>query len=151
MVQKSSSRAVGVGRVLIAVYGVLALGASARSFVQLVERYEEAPLAYTLSAVSALVYIVATVALILPGAFWYLVAWITICFELAGVLVVGTLSLTHPELFAHASVWSGYGYGYLFVPLVVPVLGILWLYRRRPSAVAAQSDERGGPMGGAAA
>lgn len=136
MVQKSSSRAVGVGRVLIAVYGVLALGASARSFVQIVERYEEAPLAYTLSAVSAVVYIVATVALILPGPRWYLVAWITICFELVGVLVVGTLSLTHPELFAHASVWSQYGSGYLFIPLVIPVLGILWLYHRRPSAVA---------------
>lgn len=142
MVQNSSSRAVGVGRLLIAVYAVLALGASARSFVQIVERFDQAPLAYTLSAVSAVVYVVATVALLLPGARWYLIAWVTICFELVGVLVVGTLSLTHPELFAHASVWSGYGSGYLFIPLVIPVLGILWLYHRRPSAVARTSVER---------
>jgi hypothetical protein len=134
MATNSSSRAVGVGRLLIVVYGILALGATARSFVQIVERYEEAPLAYTLSAVSAVVYIVATVALMAPGHAWYLVAWITICFELAGVLVVGTLSITHPELFAHASVWSYFGRGYLFVPLVIPVLGLVWLYTRRPSA-----------------
>lgn len=135
MVTNSSSRAVGVGRLLIAVYGILALGATARSFVQIVERFEEAPLAYSLSAVSAVVYLVATIALIAPGQAWYLVAWITICFELAGVLIVGTLSLTHPELFAHASVWSLFGQGYLFVPLVIPILGLTWLYVRRPSAV----------------
>lgn len=134
MVTNSSSRAVGVGRLLIAVYGILALGATARSFVQIVERYEEAPLAYSLSAVSAVVYIVATVALIARGRAWYVVAWVTICFELVGVLVVGTLSITHPGLFAHASVWSYFGGGYLFVPLVIPVLGLIWLYVRRPSA-----------------
>ena len=132
MVTNSSSRAVGVGRLLIVVYGILALGASARSFVQIVERFDDAPLAYLLSAVSAAVYVVATVALILPGRTWYLVAWITICFEFAGVLIVGLLSITHPELFAHASVWSKFGAGYLFVPLVLPVLGLVWLYVRRP-------------------
>lgn len=134
MATNSSSRAVGIGRLLIVVYGILALGATARSFVQIVERFEEAPLAYSLSAVSAVVYIVATVALMAPGRAWYLVAWITICFELVGVLVVGTLSITHPELFAHASVWSYFGRGYLFVPLLIPVLGLAWLYTRRPSA-----------------
>jgi hypothetical protein len=136
MVTNSSSRAVGVGRLLIAVYAILALGATARSFVQIVERFDEAPLAYSLSAVSAVVYIVATVALIVPGRAWYVVAWVTICFELIGVLVVGTLSITHPELFAHASVWSYFGRGYVFVPLVIPILGLIWLYVRRPSAVA---------------
>lgn len=136
MVTNSSSRAVGVGRLLIAVYAILALGATARSFVQIVERFDEAPLAYSLSAVSAVVYIVATVALIVPGRAWYVVAWVTICFELIGVLVVGTLSITHPDLFAHASVWSYYGRGYVFVPLVIPILGLIWLYVRRPSAVA---------------
>lgn len=136
MVTNSSSRAVGVGRLLIAVYAILALGATARSFVQIVERFDEAALAYSLSAVSAVVYIVATVALIAPGRAWYVVAWVTICFELVGVLVVGTLSITHPELFAHASVWSYFGRGYVFVPLVIPVLGLVWLYLRRPSAVA---------------
>lgn len=136
MDKSPSSRAVGVGRVLIAVYGVLALGASARSFVQLLERFDEAPLAYSLSALSAAVYIVATAALVIPGQAWYIIAWVTITFELVGVLVVGTLSVTHPELFAHASVWSLFGMGYLFIPLVLPVLGMVWLYRRRPSAVA---------------
>ena len=125
------TRARGVGRVLIAVYAVLALAATGRSFYEIVAKFDQAPLAYSLSAVAAVVYIVATVALIAPGPVWYRVAWVTITFELIGVLTVGTLSIFLPELFAKASVWSWYGMGYLFIPLVLPVLGMLWLRRTR--------------------
>jgi hypothetical protein len=128
---KRPIRARGIGILLVAVYGLLALAATGRSFVQIVRDFDEAPLAYTLSAVAAVVYIVATIALVAPGRVWYRVAWVTISFELLGVLTVGTLSLTHPELFGHASVWSWYGMGYVFIPLVLPVLGMLWLYRMR--------------------
>ena len=119
----------GIGRVLIAVYGLLALAATGRSFVQIASKFSEAPLSYSLSALAAVVYIVATVALIKSGGRWRRVAWITIGFELAGVLVVGTLSLVDPALFPHDSVWSLYGRGYLFIPLVLPVLGMWWLSR----------------------
>jgi hypothetical protein len=126
-----SSRAVGIGRVLIAVYAVLALAATARSFVQIVTRFETAPVAYLLSALAGVVYIVATVALLKRGELWYRIAWITITFELLGVLVVGTLSLLDPELFPADTVWSVFGRGYLFIPLVLPVLGMIWLWRSR--------------------
>ena len=125
----------GIGRVLVIVYAIMALGATGRSFVQIVERFDEAPLAYTLSALSALVYIVATLALVFAGSRgWYLVAWVAIVFELAGVLIVGTLSFAMPELFAHPTVWSWFGSGYLFVPLVLPFLGLWWLATHRPAA-----------------
>ncbi|MGN8553979.1 UNVERIFIED_CONTAM: hypothetical protein OHV15_15475 [Microbacterium sp. SLM126] len=127
-------RMTGIGRVLVIVYGIMALAATGRSFVQIVERYEEAPLAYTLSALSAVVYIVATLALVFAGSRgWYLVAWIAIVFELVGVLVVGALSLALPELFAHPSVWSWFGFGYVFVPLVLPFFGLWWLMTHRPA------------------
>lgn len=127
-------RMTGIGRVLVIVYAIMALGATGRSFVQIAEKFDQAPLAYTLSAASALVYIVATLALVFsrrPG--WYQVAWIAICFELVGVLVVGTLSLTHPDLFAHDSVWSFFGRGYVFIPLVLPLVGLWWLVTHRPT------------------
>jgi hypothetical protein len=125
----------GIGRVLVIVYAIMALGATGRSFVQIVERFDEAPLAYTLSALSALVYIVATLALVFAGRRgWYVVAWVAIVFELVGVLIVGTLSFVMPELFAHPTVWSWYGMGYLFVPLVLPFLGLWWLATHRPVA-----------------
>lgn len=124
-------RRLGIGRALIAVYGVLALAATGRSFVQIATRFDEAPVAYALSALAAVVYIVATVALIARGRGWYLVAWITIGFEFLGVLVVGALSLFDPALFPDDTVWSFFGRGYLFVPLVLPLLGMWWLWSQR--------------------
>ncbi|MBG6214671.1 MAG: hypothetical protein LH475_13815 [Cryobacterium sp.] len=138
-VHAPSSRVSGIGRLLIAVYGVLALAATGRSFVQIVRAFDEAPLAYSLSALAAVVYIVATAALIKRSARWYRIAWVTISFELLGVLVVGTLSLVDPALFQHATVWSIYGVGYIFIPLVLPLLGMWWLARHPVLSAASRT------------
>ena len=130
----------GIGRVLVAVYGILALAATGRSSVQIIQDFNEAPVAYSLSALAAVVYIVATVALVVPRSWGYRLAWITISFELLFVLIVGTLSLVDRELFPRDTVWSFYGAGYIFVPLVLPVLGIIWLYQHRSAAASAEAD-----------
>jgi hypothetical protein len=138
MSTSASNRSQGLGRVLIILYALLALAATGRSVFQLLDDFAKAPLAYSLSALAAVIYIVATIALVAPGSAWYRVALITISFELVGVLVVGTLSIFDPVLFPAKTVWSVYGRGYAFVPLVLPILGLLWLRRTRPSA----SDSR---------
>ena len=125
-----NQRVLGVGRLLITVYGILATAATVRAAYQLARKFDEAPVAYSLSALSAVVYILATVALAKRGAGWHKVALVTIWFELVGVLVVGSLSLIHPEIFQHASVWSLYGIGYGFIPLALPVLGLIWLRKQ---------------------
>lgn len=144
MISTPRPRMTGIGRVLVIVYGIMALAATGRSFVQIVREFDEAPLAYTLSALAAVVYILATLALIFSGSrTWYRVAWIAICFELAGVLIIGTLSFVLPALFAHPTVWSWFGAGYLLIPLVLPFLGLWWLILHRPvvrPAAAAPAD-----------
>jgi len=119
--------------VLIAVYAVMALAAIARSVVQILTKFDTAPVAYLLSALAGVVYLLATVALLRGGDAWYRIAWVTIIFEFVGVLVVGTVSLIDPILFPSDTVWSYFGRGYLFIPLVLPILGMAWLYRRRPA------------------
>ena len=125
--------AAGPGRVLVAVYAVFALAATARAGVQLLRDWQEAPVAYGLSAVAALVYVLATVGLA-RGA--RRLATTAVAVELVGVLVVGAFSLADPEAFPRATVWSGFGSGYGYVPLVLPLLGLTWLWRsrRRPAA-----------------
>ena len=119
----------GPGRILVAVYGVFALAASSRAGVQLATRFHEAPVAYLLSACSAVVYLVATVALARRGATARRLAWAAVSIELAGVLLVGTFSVLVPGDFPRATVWSSYGAGYGFVPLVLPFVGLWWLRR----------------------
>jgi hypothetical protein len=114
----------GLGRVLVFVYGLFALSATGRAVVQLATQASKAPMAYLLSLFSGLVYIVATWALATDRR---RIALVTICVELTGVLVIGTLS--HPDDIDKASVWSDYGNGYGFVPLVLPFIGLWWLWR----------------------
>ncbi|WP_433155334.1 hypothetical protein ACQPZ8_16535 [Actinomadura nitritigenes] len=114
---------------LVAVYAIFALAAGARAGVQIGTKFSDAPLAYSLSAFAAAVYILATVALARGGRTSFRVAVTACSVELAGVLAIGTLSLVDRAAFPDATVWSGYGEGYGFVPLVLPVVGLLWLRR----------------------
>ncbi|MGH3797397.1 MAG: hypothetical protein ACRDSP_21205 [Pseudonocardiaceae bacterium] len=128
MPEAGVNTAAGPGRVIVAVYGIFAVSAGARSAVQIATKFSEAPLAYLLSALAAVVYLVAAVAL--ARSRWSL-ALSACAVELAGVLSVGTASLLVPAAFPDATVWSEYGIGYGFVPLVLPMLGLSWLYRAR--------------------
>lgn len=116
-------------QVLVAVYAVFAVAAGARSLVQIATKFDEAPVAYVLSLVAALIYVVATVALRYRGERAFQVALGAISIELVGVLGVGALSVADPDLFPDATVWSDFGVGYGFVPLVLPIIGLLWLWK----------------------
>jgi hypothetical protein len=122
----------GFGRVLIAVYGIFALSATARAGVQIVTRFGEAPVPYLLSALAGVVYILATIGLAGRGPRARTLAWAAVGFELAGVLVVGALSLFDAGDFPDDTVWSAFGRGYGFVPLVLPIVGLWWLRHTRP-------------------
>ena len=128
---RDDARTHGPGRLLVAVYALFAVAATSRAAVQIATKFHQAPLAYLLSALAAVVYVVATLALARPGPSWRRIAVATVSFELIGVLVVGTLSVLDPGDFPDATVWSVYGEGYGFVPLVLPVLGLFWLRRTR--------------------
>lgn len=133
----------GPGLVLVIVYGIFALSAGARATVQIATRFDEAPVAYLLSALAALIYLVATIGLARSGASGRRVALICCSVELAGVLVVGTLSIVDKDAFPDDSVWSGYGRGYGFVPLVLPIIGLYWLWRTaRAERAAAAGRQR---------
>jgi hypothetical protein len=121
----------GFGRILVVIYAIFALAATARSVLQLSTRFAEAPIAYSLSALAALIYIVATIALARGDKTSRKVAFTAISVELSGVLLVGLLSVLLPDAFPRATVWSGFGSGYLFIPLILPIVGLWWLRRTR--------------------
>lgn len=125
----------GPGRLLIFVYALFAVAAGARAGVQIATRFDEAPLAYCLSAVAAVIYLVAAVGLARDGRWGRRLALVCCTVELTGVLAVGGASLAWPDAFPDATVWSLFGNGYGFIPLVLPILGLTWLRRTtaRPS------------------
>jgi hypothetical protein len=127
----------GPGRVLVFLYGLFAVAAGARAGVQIATTFDEAPLAYLLSALAAVIYLVATAGFVRGGRGGRRLAIVCLLVELVGVLAVGALSLADATAFPDETVWSEFGRGYGFVPLALPILGLLWL---RATPVAGTDD-----------
>lgn len=131
MTTSTSSTGRGMLSLLVSVYAILSLAAVGRSGYQIATKFDVAPLAYSLSGVAAVVYVVATIGLVMAGRSWARrVAFAAVIFEGAGVLIVGTISVFFSDLFPADTVWSDYGRGYLFIPLVLPFVGLWWLIRQ---------------------
>ncbi|MBO8189102.1 hypothetical protein [Streptomyces spirodelae] len=120
----------GPGKLLVTLYGIFTVGAASRSAVQLSTRFHEAPLAYILSAIAAVVYAFITLSLVRGGEGARKAALTCCALELFGVLAVGTWTLAEPSAFPDATVWSDYGMGYLFIPVALPLTGLWWLRAR---------------------
>jgi hypothetical protein len=133
----------GPGRLLLSLYAVFTVAALSRSVVQIATKYHDAPLAYILSGVAGVVYAVITVALWKGGESARRVALVCCSAELAGVLSVGTLTLVDSSAFPDATVWSDFGIGYAFLPLALPVAGLLWLRRAAHEAGRRQEQQTG--------
>jgi hypothetical protein len=124
---RPTSTRTGPGRLLVAIYGLFALAASSRAAVQIATKFHHAPVAYVLSAFAGVVYIIATVTLTAGSRTARRIAVVSCSIEFVGVVAVGTWSVLDPASSPDATVWSDYGIGYGFVPLVLPVFGLLWL------------------------
>jgi hypothetical protein len=117
----------GPGMLLVWLYGVMVVGAVSRSVVQISTEFDHAPLAYSLSAVAGVVYGFITYSLVRGGETARKAALVCCGVELAGVLIVGTWTLVEPSAFPDSTVWSDFGMGYVFIPVILPLSAIYWL------------------------
>ncbi|MER6618917.1 MULTISPECIES: hypothetical protein [unclassified Streptomyces] len=122
----------GPGLLLVWLYGVMVVGAVSRSAYQIATEFDRAPLAYALSAAAGVVYGFITYTLVRGGETARRAALVCCAAELVGVLTVGTWTLVEPSAFPDATVWSDYGMGYLFIPVLLPLTALYWLRRARP-------------------
>ncbi len=127
MPEQRPSLSSGWGRALVFAYGVFAVAATGRSLVQLGTDADKAPLAYSLSLAAAVIYLVATTCLLAGGRRARAVAVMACSIELVGVVSVGALSYIATDLFPDKTVWSHFGQGYAYFPLVLPFAGLAWL------------------------
>lgn len=118
----------GLSRLLIVGYLILAVAATGRSAFQIATKFSEAPFAYTLSAIAAAHYFLAVLAI---ARRWRRFAIAIMVVELIGVLSVGMLTYLIPTLFHANSVWSYFGLGYGYVPVLLPILGLWWAWETR--------------------
>lgn len=115
------------GYVLAVSYPVLALSTGVRAFYQLFFKQNVtnhvAPL---LSLLAAIVYLLASIGFAYRRKWTWWLSLIALIFETCFVLLVGTLSYTHPDLIGHTA-WTHFGQDYGWFPLFQPIIGLAWL------------------------
>jgi hypothetical protein len=82
-----------------------------------------------LSTFVGLLYILIIVGLRRRSPRWWRLTLALLIVELAGVLIVGTIDVVWRP-FPYATVWSNYGVGYFFMPLLLPFAGLWWMLRK---------------------
>ncbi len=123
------------GVILTISYPILAISTGFRALYQLfIKEGVTNYLAPALSAVAALLYLIATIGFAIQEKWAWRISVVALGLEMALVLLVGTLSLIFPDTIGR-TVWRYYGIDYAFFPLIQPLLGLLWLFH--PKTLAA--------------
>ncbi|MBP6016013.1 MAG: hypothetical protein KA586_04775 [Candidatus Promineofilum sp.] len=119
------------GVILAVSYPVLALSAGVRSFYQLfLKEGVTNQLPALLSGVAAILYLLATLGFVIRKRWAWRLSVSILSFELAMVLLIGTLSVFYPDAIGH-TVWGRFGADYAYFPLIQPLLGLAWLFHRQ--------------------
>jgi hypothetical protein len=118
---------------LTLLYGLWAVAALSRAVYQYLFRHPESFVPTHISAFVGVLYLLILLGLRRrgPRVWWATLALLAV--ELGGVLIVGMVDLVWRP-FPYATVWSGLGAGYLYIPLFLPVVGIWWMLQRNTRA-----------------
>ena len=116
-----------IGYILAVSYPLLALSTGVRAIYQLflktgVENY----LPVYLSALAALLYLLATIGFAYRRRWTWWLSVISLGIESCLTLLVGVWSFIDPDLIGR-TVWRHFGEDYGFFPLFQPLLGLVWL------------------------
>ena len=84
---------------------------------------------FTLIELLIVVVIIGILAAVAIGRRQRRLALVAVWIELVGVIGIGLFTLLAPQDFADDTVWTDFGIGYGLFPLILPVLGLLWLFR----------------------
>ena len=69
-----------------------------------------------------------------------MLAWGAVGTEMVGVVTIGLASIFDSNAFPHDTVWSRFGAGYGYVPIILPVLGLMWLWQSRGHAKQSEQN-----------
>lgn len=139
-------RSLGLGRIVLAVYWIFGLVTSAIAVVDLVNHGQGALGPRFVSLLGGLVYLVAAAALTHNGRRMRVVGWSCVVVELLGPIIVGLVGLGIPEVSGARSVWADFGADFWYLPIAIPVVGLVWLWwsdPRRIVELAAQVERQG--------
>ncbi|MDT3767568.1 hypothetical protein QS713_05760 [Gleimia hominis] len=125
----------GLGRIVIVIFWLMAAWSLYDAFLFLM-RNPSVPLGPRLVGIAVAVgYVAAAAALTHNGKRMRILGWSAVGFELVGVLMTSLMELGIPQAQRQLGMWTSFGANYYFAPLIVPAIGLLWLWWSNPRRI----------------
>ena len=137
----------GLGRIIIALFWVLGVWIFATAIIDLCHGQGKPWGPQLVALLAGVDYLVAATALTHNGRRMRMVGWVSIALSIAVPIGLWVASLGLDELNSARSAWTGMGVDFYYIPLVVSLIGIVWMWRSNPRRIVslAEQVERSGP------
>lgn len=134
-------RSLGLGRVVMVLFWAFGVWTTVMGVIDLLH-VGDGPLGSAIvSVLAGVVYLVAALGITHNGRRMRIIGWAAMVVCAVGPLLVGLLGLGIPELWATRSTWSAFGAHYSFIPLVLPVIGLVWLWWSNPRRIVELAEQ----------
>ena len=131
----------GLGRVVMVIFWAFGVWTTANAIIDLFHLDDE-PLGPALTALLAgLVYLLAALGITHNGKRMRILGWTTVTLELIGPLMVGMMSVGISQLSVSRSAWANCGADYYYLPLIIPIIGLIWLWWSNPRRIVELAEQ----------
>lgn len=135
----------GLGRLVMAAFWLFGAWVTINAVVDVLH-WNSGPIGPVLVAlVAGLVYLLAALALTHNGRRMRMIGWASVSVEAIGPVLVGVLGVGVPQLSDPRSPWGAFGADYWYIPLVLPVVGLVWLWWSNPRRIVELSEQSDKP------
>ncbi len=125
----------GLGRIVMAIFWIFGLLTTVPAVIDLI-RDVNSPIGPRLVAVLAgAIYLVIAVGITHNGRKMRLISWAAMIAAFVGPYIMGLFELGVEPVSEVSSAWSHFGAQYWYVPLVLPLVGFVWMWRSNPRRI----------------
>lgn len=131
----------GLGRLVMAAFWLFGAWVTTNAVIDALH-WDSGPIGPVVVAlVAGIVYLVAALALTHNGRRMRRLGWAAVAVEALGPVLVGLLGMGVPALSDPRSPWGAFGADYWYIPLVLPVIGLVWLWWSNPRRIVELSEQ----------
>ncbi len=131
----------GLGRIIIALFWVLGAWIFVTAILDLFHAQGQPWGPRIVALLAGVDYLIAATALTHNGRRMRLVGWATITLSIAIPVILWVASLGLDELNSARSAWTGFGVDFYYAPLIVSVIGLVWMWRSNPRRIVSLAEQ----------
>ena len=131
----------GLGRIIIAMFWLLGACIFVMAIIDLFHAQGQPWGPRIVALLAGIDYLVAATALTHNGRRMRVVGWVTIALSIAIPIILWVASLGLDELNSARSAWTGLGADFSYLPLVVSIIGLIWMWRSNPRRIVSLAEQ----------